>query len=167
MKKLMIGFLITAVLGLWFRPLLVLANTNAINYLKEKSINDWSAMALAAAGETVAATPLQTFSGTVATDYAKRILAVAAVAENPNTFAGLDLVTGLKNKYQNNQIGDETLLNDDFWGILALRSAGLETSEAVIVGAKNYILANQNSDGGFSYLASQILMIRPRRLWLC
>lgn len=151
MKKNLSWFLVIAVLGMWLRPLVVLANTDAVNYLKGKTINDWSAMALASAGEAVSATSLQTFSGSVATDYAKRILAVAAASENPNTFAGLDLVTGLKNKYTSNQIGEATLLNDDFWGILALRAAGLDTTDSVITGAKNFILAHQNSDGGFSY----------------
>lgn len=153
MKSFLSRLLIITMIGFWLQPLLALAeiNTSAVNYLKSKSLNDWSAMALSAAGESVNSTPLQSFSGSVATDYAKRILAAAAVSENPNTFAGLDLVTGLKNKYQSNQIGDTSLLNDDFWGIVALSAAGLPSSDSVIVASKNYILNHQNQDGGFSY----------------
>ena len=150
MRKILI-FVLT--LALLVPPLAIQADTaGAVTYLKAQTQDEWITMALVASGETnVVKTHLQTFSGTLATDYAKRILAIVAVGENPGTFAGTDLVAGLKGLAQANQIGDASLLNDDAWGIMALRAAGVAESEAVVSGAKNYLLAHQNADGGWGY----------------
>jgi hypothetical protein len=73
------------------------------------------------------------------------------VGENPRTFANTDLVQGLKALAKNGQIGDANLLNDDAWGILALRAAGVAETDVVVAGAKNYLLAHQETDGGWGY----------------
>lgn len=84
-------------------------------------------------------------------EWGKLILAITAAYENPADFGGLDYVAKLKSFYDNIQIGDSSSLNDDFWGILALISAGENKSSEIIQTCKNYILDNQNSDGGWSY----------------
>lgn len=150
MRKIFI-FILT--LTLVMPPLALQAGTSsAITYLKSQTPNEWITMALVAGGESsVSKDYLKTFSGTLATDYAKRILAIVAVGENPRTFAGVDLVQGLKNLTQGGQIGDVNLLNDDAWGILALRAAGVSETDAVVAGAKSYLLAHQETDGGWGY----------------
>jgi hypothetical protein len=150
MRKILI-FILT--LALIVPPLAIQADTaSAVTYLKTQTQDEWITMGLVAAGETsVSKTHLQTFSGTLATDYAKRILAIVAVGENPTTFAGTDLVAGLKALAQSNQIGDVSLLNDDAWGLMALRAAGVAESDSLVVGAKAYLLAHQNTDGGWGY----------------
>ncbi len=126
--------------------------SSAVTYLKQQSPNEWITQALVAAGETnVDKTYLQTFTGTSATDYAKRILAIVAVGENPTTFAGTDLVQGLKNLSVSNQIGDTSLLNDDAWGILALRAAGVSAEDSVIASSKQYLLNHQEVSGAWGY----------------
>lgn len=124
----------------------------AVAYLKVQPQDDWITQALVAAGEqNVPTGHLTSFSGSSATDYAKRILAIAAVKENPSTFASVDLVAGLKGLASAGQIGDPALLNDDAWGILALRATGVPASDPVISGAADFLLAHQNSDGGWGY----------------
>jgi len=124
----------------------------AVNYLKQQPPDDWLTMALVAAGQNQIDTSyLKTFSGSSATDYAKRILTIKAVGQNPASFSGMDLVAGLKAMANTNQLGDKDLLNDDAWGLMALLNAGVNVSEAAVAGAKNYLLSNQNSDGGWSY----------------
>ncbi|MFA4819182.1 MAG: hypothetical protein WC621_05065 [Patescibacteria group bacterium] len=150
--RFIIGLLLV-ILG--WPPSPVLAGTaEAISYLQQQTPDEWVTMALVAGGETLVAKDyLKTFSGQSATDYAKRILAIVAVGENPRTFAGTDLVAGLKAKAQSGQIGNTNWLNDDAWGILALRAAGESASNTVVTGAKNYLLTNQRPDGGWSWQA--------------
>src|SRR3989338_2755299 len=122
-----------------------------VSYLKTQTQDDWVIMALAAAGAHPDSAPLQNFSGTLATDYAKRILALTALGENPSTFTNVDLVAELLNMENSGQIGDLSLLNDDAWGILALRAAGVPQDVGIIADAANYLLAHQLSDGGWSW----------------
>lgn len=139
-------------LALIFSPIFAVADIgSAVSYLRAQPQDAWTTQALAAAGaDNIATGHLAGVSGTSATDYAKAILALAAVGENPATFGNIDYVAKLKTYYNNNQIGNEGLLNDDMWSVLALASAGEKNSEEA-VGAKNYLLNNQNADGGWGY----------------
>ena len=51
------------------------------------------------------------------------------------------------------QIGDPTFLNNGFFGILSLVSAGVPVTDSSITDSKNFILSNQNTNGGWSYAA--------------
>ncbi len=151
MHKYMSKFFLSLLLILVFALPARAGVQEGVTYLKTAIQDDWVIMALSAAGQNPSAESLQTFSGSVATDYAKRILALVAADQNPKTFTGADLVTGLQDMAAAGQIGEAALLNDDAWGILALRSAGVPTSNSIIIGAKNYLLSHQNSDGGWSW----------------
>ena len=134
------------------QPVLVSAGIpEAVTYLQGQVDDAWVTMALVAAGQSDIPTGhLKSVSGNLATDYAKTILAVASVGENPATFGNIDYVAKLKTYYTDNQMGSNVLLNDDMWSILALASVG-EANSAESLAAKNFLLSNQNTDGGFSY----------------
>ncbi len=89
-----------------------------------------------------------------AINYEAPILALTSLNQNPRTFGSTDYVAALENFYSQNQIGDSTLLNDDFFGILALVSAGVPSTNKIITDSKNFILSHQNSDGGWSWSTS-------------
>ena len=135
-----------------FSPIFVFADTQtAVNYLKSQAPDAWITMALAAAGENnIPIDHLKQVSGNLATDYAKAILALAAVNQNPETFGNVNYVDQLKTYFAQNQFGSSNLLNDDFWSILALASVN-QKNISEVGSAKDFILANQNPDGGFSY----------------
>lgn len=123
-----------------------------VNYLKTQPADPWQTMALVAAGETdLNLAHLKIVSGNLATDYEKTILALTAAGKDPRTFGNIDFINQLKSFHQSNQIGSADLLNDDFWGILALVSAGESINSQIIQDSKNFILANQNPDGGWGY----------------
>lgn len=128
--------------------------TSAQNYLRTHSNNPWSVMGLVALGQTPNVDFLKTFSGSSAIDYAAPILALTAAGQNPKTFAADDLVAKLKTYYQQNQIGDPATVNDDIFGLLALVSAGESTSSQIVTDAKNFILNNQNVNGGWGFAVS-------------
>jgi hypothetical protein len=148
---------------------------SALDYLRSQQDNTgkiggfansaWVVMAISAAGEDpddwqVGSHPsivdyLETnaASASTANDYSKMILAAAAAGKDPTSFGGRDFVALLEAEHNNNQIGDGTLLNDDYWGVMALIAAGQDpaTSDAIQDGVA-FILANQSTvDDGWSW----------------
>ena len=91
---------------------------------------------------------------TKATDWARSILSIVAMCRDPFMFGGIDHVAKLKSFYVDNQLGDTALLNDDTYGLMALCAAG-ECSSAEATYAKQFIIDNQNSDGGWSWGVGQ------------
>jgi hypothetical protein len=148
--------------------------TNALDYLRSEqessgridsfATSAWVVMAIAAAGEDPNAWKDDTAnpsivdylednaaSATAATDYSRMILAIAAAGEDPTNFGGVDFVALLEAEHNNNQIGDDTLLNDDFWGVMGLIAAGGDPESTIIQNSVAFILANQNEDGGWGW----------------
>jgi len=123
-----------------------------VNYLAAGAQSAWVTQALKAAGrDNLDLAYLNDWQGQHANDFAKTILAVVAAGQNPASFNGQNLTERLLGYQNNNQLGSTNLLNDDFWGILALRSAGLLADQAAIQNSKNFVLANQNRDGGWGF----------------
>lgn len=130
------------------------SSQTAVDYIKSKDQNAWTIMALAAAGETNINSYLSqvSFQGTLATDYAKYILALVAAGENPSGFEGNNFVQSLRDYFDgtSNQFGDPNYISEDIWAILALGSIGKEYLPEAQA-AKQFILDNQNTDGGWSF----------------
>ncbi len=147
---------------------------NALNYLKNVQdssgsiggfhISCWTVMAIASAGYDPHNFRKNTHSivdyiidnrnqldQTKATDLSKFILALTAAHENPRDIGGIDYIALLEATFRNDQFGDEAMLNDDFWAIMALRSAGVSKSDFKIQSAASFIKNHQNPDGGWSW----------------
>ena len=146
---------------------------NALNYLRgeqgaDGSISDfavsgWATIAIAAAGEdphtwafgggASIVDYLAANAGTAAgvADYARMVLAVVAAGEDPTSFGGVDFVGLIEGAYDGTQLGDTGLLNDDFWGLMALIAAGKNPGSEIVTNTVAFIKANQNSDGGWSW----------------
>jgi len=115
-------------------------------------LSDWATIAVSAAGENPAifgspsilqAIQNRPVSLSVTTDLERRILALRAAGQSVVAEAGR-LIT-LANS---GQLGSVNLLNDDVFGVLALRAAGAGAS--TVKQSVVFIQSNQNSDGGFS-----------------
>jgi hypothetical protein len=145
---------------------------DALDYLRGEQISDgsigtfldsaWVVMAIAAAGEDphdwqdgsnsiVDYLADEADSAESATDYARMILAIAAADEDPTDFGGRNFLALLEAEYDGVQIGSASLLNDDFWGVMALIAAGRAPSSTIIQDSLDFILAKQNTDGGWGY----------------
>jgi hypothetical protein len=149
---------LSLVLSLVLSPLSALASvSSAVDYLKSQTPDAWTTQALVVSGETgMNNDHLKTVVGVstpepASTDYARTILALASVGKNPANFGSEDYIAKLKTFYINNQMGDEGLFNDDAWSILALASVG-QADSMESQSAKNFLLANQNSDGGWGWM---------------
>lgn len=119
------------------------------------AVSAWALMALAAAEEEDAVGDVIGYledevdsSDFEATDWARMLLAIVAAGEDPTDFGGDDYVDELLGTREvedetgsdYNQIGDPYLLNDDFWGVIALAAADESIDDDII----NFILEWQN-----------------------
>jgi hypothetical protein len=151
--------------------------SDALDYLRSQvdtdgkigdfSTSAWAVMAIAAAGENphtwqdgtnpsiVDYLAANASTAATTTDYSRMILAIAAAEEDPTTFGSTNFLSLLQGAYTSNQIGDTSLLNDDFWGVMALVAAGDPSSANIIQDSVTFILANQNTDGGWSWGVGQ------------
>lgn len=122
-------------------------------YLNAHNTSAWSVMGLAALGESnINANHLKNIQASDAISLTAPILAITATGQNPHTFGGSDYVSSLKNYYNQNQLGDTNLLNDDIFGLLALVAAGENPQSEMISSLKNHIITNQNTDGGWGFM---------------
>jgi hypothetical protein len=123
------------------------------------SASAWVVMGIAAAGEDPntwkndPANPsivdyLETnaATATAANAYSKMIMAAVAAGEDPTDFGGRDFVALLEAEYDGTQIGDDGILNDDFWGVMALVAAGKDPATSTIIqDSVAFIIANQDA----------------------
>ncbi|MFA6410717.1 MAG: prenyltransferase/squalene oxidase repeat-containing protein [Candidatus Buchananbacteria bacterium] len=144
---------VAAFLAILFQPVLAFADisSDSITYLKAAGQTPWVTMALVSALANNIASDHLTSCANDPLAYAKAILAITALGNNPSTFGNVDYVSYLKSYYSNSQIGQPEMLMDDSFGILALRAAGLVSSSTEIAETKSYLLAKQNTDGGWGY----------------
>jgi hypothetical protein len=147
---------------------------DALTYLSGEQASDgsigsfvdsaWVAMAIAAADEDphdwqmgdnsiVSYLAASAASASLSADYSRMVLAIVASGEDPTDFGSRDFVSLLEGTYDDasQQIGSETALNDDAFGIMALIAAGQSQSSQIVTDAVSFLLANQNGDGGWGW----------------
>ena len=90
-------------------------------------------------------------SNTATTGWERDLLSITAAGENPFTFGGHNYVSKVESFYDGTQIGSTTTLNDDIFGILSLISAGPSANQEIISDSIDFLIANQNSAGGWSW----------------
>lgn len=154
MKQQKILLVVALIAGLIFPSGITEAEVNqlTVNYLASAQQNAWVTQAIkAAGGNNLDLGYFSYLEIASATDAAKAILALAAAGENPYDYQNVNYHARLTNYYQENQIGSIELVNDDFWGILALISSGERADSAIITDSKNFILHSQNNDGGWGW----------------
>ncbi|MBS7623550.1 hypothetical protein KEJ39_07760, partial [Candidatus Bathyarchaeota archaeon] len=127
------------------------------------AISSWAAMAIAASeddpgkwSQPGGTTLTQYLKNNVASltsclDYSRFILSMVAAGEDPQNINGIDLVSKLESYYTGGQFGDASLLNDDFWAIIALISAGRYKTDEKIQSAVNFVKTHQHASGGWSF----------------
>ena len=154
---------------------------NAVDYLETQQaadggiksdtfgdVSDWAIIAVEAADLDPA--NVKTKSGTSLEDYSKnnkpaadapitaiekKMLAVKASGKDTANFEGADYDQILASKEVNGQFGDETALNDDYFGILASEGTNNQDLKTLAASSLNFVITNQSEkDGGFSHTTS-------------
>jgi len=90
-----------------------------------------------------------------ATTIERKVLAITAAGEDSKDFGGVNYDQLLKEFYNNKQIGEVSLLNDDYFGVLAIETTNNPELLEIAQGALDYFLIHQRSDGGFSYTTNE------------
>lgn len=97
------------------------------------------------------------------TAYGRVVLAIIAAGENPSAFGtgdptyapGGDYLSMLKGLHNGTQFTDgfgaEDLLNDDFWGLIAIIAAREPASSSLVTTTKTFIKNSQAEDGGWCW----------------
>jgi len=81
---------------------------------------------------------------------ARMVMVISATAgEDPTNYGGVNYLVMLKSYYDGEQFGYNATVADDALAILALVSCG-DGKDKRVNGSVDYILAHQNSDGGWS-----------------
>ncbi len=86
-----------------------------------------------------------------AADYERMILAIAAAGEDPSDFGGRDFVELLKDSHDGTQFGNDTQVNDDFWGVMAYIAAGGSAGSEIVQNSVSFIKDAQQADGGWAW----------------
>jgi hypothetical protein len=101
----------------------------------------------------------------LATAYARTVLVAIAAGEDPSAFGTYtggtvsngDFVQGLLDLYNGTQFedgfGSTDLMNDDVWAVRALLAAGQPPGSPEVSGALDFVVANQDANGGWSWAA--------------
>ncbi len=135
----------------FFAPMLASAAVDPATrtWLRSAGNDPWVVMARATVGEM----PGMPDAGNADIfGLSKTILAWTAGGSDPRAANGQDLVALFtRNFVSGGQIGNPSYVNDDFWGALALRSAGVSVDDAVLVSVRSFILRAQGANGGWSW----------------
>lgn len=131
-------------------PSLVFADMQETRqYLREHSSDGWVAMAQYAVGDTANAAAIDRSS---VFSFSKSILAFIAAGKNLREGIQEDLVSDFVTLYvHDGQIGSVEYINDDFWGVLAFRAAGMISDHRAISDARSLIERAQKPNGGWSW----------------
>lgn len=136
------------------------ASTGKINGWGGES--DWAALAFSQNGLPASSvksgdTSLYDFllsdlpaSDSAATVWERKIITIVSLNQDPTDFAGHNYLSSLESLALNGQLGDETLLNDDIFGLLALLSAS-STNNELIESVLDFLITHQDPSGGFSW----------------
>ncbi|MBI4079023.1 MAG: hypothetical protein HY429_01870 [Candidatus Levybacteria bacterium] len=148
---------------------------NGINFLKSKqddtgritngfsNPSQWAAVAFSAAGvpiDTVKnpSVSLRDFllshppaATSTVSDWEAALLAVVAAGDDPTNFGTVNYVSHIESAYNNQQIGETYLLNDDMFGLLALIASGSTADATITQDTLNFIIDHQAADGSFSW----------------
>jgi len=84
-----------------------------------------------------------------ATDWERHALAIVACDKNPWDFGGVDFLAEIMNFYDGQQIGSQSNLYDDFFGIMALVASGIDKDSSVVQSISTFIKNHQYQDGGW------------------
>lgn len=136
----------------------LLTQQDANGEIESVGVSGWSLFAFSASGKSngkLVNFLKENSSYSKVTDVERTILVAAAVGIDPRDFNNTNLIKKLRGFEVNNQIGDEKSLSDDIFGVLALTAAG-EKDDTLLKNSTNFVIKNQNQDGGWGFQVGQI-----------
>ncbi len=120
--------------------------------------SDWSALAFAAFGESEAAQKLRNFLvgakyntdfGSRTTDLERRAMALMALGVNPYNGTAVNFIAKIVSAFDDNQIGDPEIFNDDIFALFPLLKAGYTGSDEIVKKTISFVLSKQDANGSW------------------
>ncbi len=134
----------------------LLANQNSDGSFQNDMYTDWVAIASASSDE---ADLLKSkihdriinneFGSSVITDYERHIMAMMSLGINPYNETNTNYVKKITDAFDGQQIGDDSLINDDIFGLIVLAHAGFSKNDEIIKKVVAYIIREQSADGSW------------------
>lgn len=134
----------------------LLTNQSADGSIGSILVSDWSAIALAAAGQNneqiknyLLADPSATGGLNEVSDNARRAMALMALKINPYNGTKTNYIQKIIDSFDGTQFGDRDLYNDDIFALFPLLHAGYTATDALITSTVGFILSKQNVNGAW------------------
>lgn len=133
-----------------------LQNQSARDYLVNSTQNHWTAQAVYVLGDHLSGDYLRSSACRI-DDYAPvsacagPIMGITALGQDPRTYAAVDLVKNLTDIYETTRADRSITLSEAVFAIIALKAAGEPDSHEIIQNARQFLLNNQNGDGGWAF----------------
>jgi len=89
------------------------------------------------------------FYSLLVTDNERHAMALMALGINPYTGTDTDYIKKIISSFDGEQIGDESLYNDDIFGLIVLSHAGYTKNDEIIKSIVSYIISKQDSVGSW------------------
>ena len=118
-------------------------------------LSDWVAIAIASADESPAKIYLRNYLSSTSpllaniTDYERHAMTLMALGINPYSGTPVDYITPIVQAFDETQIGDIHLDNDDIFALFPLLHSGYTADDIIIQKTVAFILSAQNEDGSW------------------
>lgn len=118
--------------------------------------SDWSAIALSAYGNNETKNKLKNYligagysinSNSRTTDLERRAMALMALGVNPYNGTATNFISEIFSAFDDTQIGDPNIFNDDIFALFPLLKAGYSGSDKIIEQTVKFILSKQDANG--------------------
>lgn len=118
-------------------------------------LSDWAAIALSGGGASDAREKLRGFFALnppaleSVTDHERHAMALLALGVNPYSAGGIDYILHIVNAFDQTQVGDPALVNDDIFALIPLMHAGYGANDEIIRKVAVFILSKQSANGSW------------------
>lgn len=126
---------------------------NNDEYMPEMYV-DWAIIGLASQDKERALKYLDFYKNKENTEYLtdniRRSITLLSLGQNPYTFEGKNHIQKIIEKFDGEQFGEKTLINDDIFSLIVLQNVGYFYSDLEVQKSLNFILKIQNENGSIS-----------------
>jgi len=92
---------------------------------------------------------LNSINSSAITDYERRAMALMALGINPYNGTNVNYINKIISSFDGVQIGDQSLVNDDIFGLIVLSNAGYTKNDEIIKNTVSFIVKKQMSNGSW------------------
>ncbi len=89
------------------------------------------------------------YNSSLITDNERHAMALMSLGINPYNETEVNYIEKITDSFDGEQIGDDSLINDDVFGLIVLKHAGFSKSDEIIKKTVSFIISEQQEDGSW------------------